>query len=64
MVVLDLTLPGASGLDLLKTIRRERPGLPVLVLSMVDLLCARSGRLGIRPLNGGTPARVGGIPRC
>lgn len=34
VVVLDLTLPGASGLDLLKEIRRERPGLPVLVLSM------------------------------
>jgi len=25
VVVLDLTLPGASGLDLLKEIRRERP---------------------------------------
>ena len=34
VVVLDLALPGASGLDLLKEIRRERPGLPVLVLSM------------------------------
>ena len=34
VVVLDLTLPGASGLDLLKEIRRERPSLPVLVLSM------------------------------
>jgi two-component system invasion response regulator UvrY len=34
VVVLDLTLPGASGLDLLKEIRRERPNLPVLVLSM------------------------------
>jgi two-component system invasion response regulator UvrY len=34
VVVLDLTMPGASGLDLLKEIRRERPALPVLVLSM------------------------------
>jgi two-component system, NarL family, invasion response regulator UvrY len=34
IVVLDLTLPGASGLDLLKEIRRDRPALPVLVLSM------------------------------
>jgi two-component system invasion response regulator UvrY len=34
VVVLDLTLPGASGLDLLKDIRRERHALPVLVLSM------------------------------
>jgi DNA-binding NarL/FixJ family response regulator len=34
VVVLDVTLPGKSGLDLLKDIRRERPSLPVLVLSM------------------------------
>lgn len=34
VVVLDLTLPGVSGLDLLKDIRRSHPSLPVLVLSM------------------------------
>jgi DNA-binding NarL/FixJ family response regulator len=34
VVVLDVTLPGASGLDLLKEIRQMRPALPVLVLSM------------------------------
>ena len=34
VIVLDLTLPGASGMDLLKDLRRERPTLPVLVLSM------------------------------
>ena len=34
VVVLDVTLPGESGLDLLKDIRRSHPGLPVLVLSM------------------------------
>jgi two-component system, NarL family, invasion response regulator UvrY len=34
VMVLDITLPGASGLDLLKDLRRERPTLPVLVLSM------------------------------
>jgi DNA-binding NarL/FixJ family response regulator len=34
IMVLDLTLPGMSGLDLLKDLRRERPTLPVLVLSM------------------------------
>jgi two-component system invasion response regulator UvrY len=34
VMVLDLTLPGASGLDLLKDLRRERPTLPVLILSM------------------------------
>jgi two-component system, NarL family, invasion response regulator UvrY len=34
VMVLDLTLPGMSGMDLLKDLRRERPALPVLVLSM------------------------------
>ena len=34
VMVLDLTLPGMSGLDLLKDLRREHPTLPVLVLSM------------------------------
>ena len=34
IMVLDLTLPGASGLDLLKDLKRETPELPVLVLSM------------------------------
>jgi two-component system, NarL family, invasion response regulator UvrY len=34
VLVLDLTLPGTSGLDLLKDLRRERPAMPVLVLTM------------------------------
>jgi two-component system invasion response regulator UvrY len=34
VMVLDLSLPGASGMDLLKDLRRERPTLPVLILSM------------------------------
>ena len=34
VVVLDVTLPGVSGLDVLKEIRRDYPELPVLVLSM------------------------------
>jgi two-component system invasion response regulator UvrY len=34
VMVLDLTLPGSSGLDLLKDLRRERPTLPVIILSM------------------------------
>jgi DNA-binding NarL/FixJ family response regulator len=34
VLVLDLTLPGTSGLDLLKDLRRERPGMPILVLTM------------------------------
>ena len=34
VVVLDTTMPGRSGLDLLKEIKRLRPQLPVLILSM------------------------------
>jgi DNA-binding response OmpR family regulator len=33
LVLLDLVLPGVSGLDLLTHIRRERPTLPVIVLT-------------------------------
>jgi two-component system invasion response regulator UvrY len=34
LVLLDISLPGPSGLDLLKELQREWPDLPVLVLSM------------------------------
>jgi two-component system invasion response regulator UvrY len=34
LVILDLTMPGPSGLDILRDLRRMRPKLPVLVLSM------------------------------
>ncbi|MGE0444059.1 MAG: response regulator [Vicinamibacterales bacterium] len=34
VVILDLSLPDASGLDVLKKIREARPRLPVLILSM------------------------------
>jgi DNA-binding NarL/FixJ family response regulator len=34
VVVLDITMPGQSGLDVLKAIRKSRPKLPVLMLSM------------------------------
>jgi two-component system invasion response regulator UvrY len=33
-VILDITMPGRSGLDVLKDLKREQPKLPVLVLSM------------------------------
>lgn len=32
--LLDLIMPGTSGFDLLEAVRRERPRLPILVLSM------------------------------
>jgi DNA-binding NarL/FixJ family response regulator len=34
VAVIDLTMPGKSGLDLLQELKREYPTLPVLVLSM------------------------------
>lgn len=34
VVILDITMPHKSGLDVLKELKRERPQLPVLVLSM------------------------------
>jgi len=33
LLLLDLTLPGARGLDLLAELRRDRPHLPIIVLS-------------------------------
>lgn len=34
VLVLDLMMPGRGGLDVLRDIRRERPGLPILILSV------------------------------
>lgn len=34
LVILDITMPGRSGLEVLRDLRAERPRLPVLVLSM------------------------------
>ena len=34
VVVLDITMPGASGLAVLKQLKQEQPNLPVLMLSM------------------------------
>jgi len=34
VVVLDISMPGISGLDILKQLKSQRPKLPVLVLSM------------------------------
>ncbi len=34
VVILDITLPGRSGLEILKEIKRSRPKLPILILSM------------------------------
>ena len=34
VVVLDISIPGASGLDLLADLRREYPDLPILILTV------------------------------
>jgi DNA-binding NarL/FixJ family response regulator len=36
LVLTDITLPGKSGLELIKDLRAMRPDLPVLVFSMHD----------------------------
>jgi DNA-binding NarL/FixJ family response regulator len=48
LVLLDISLPGRTGLDLLSQLRREYPQLPVLVLSMYpeDQYAARVLRAG------------------
>lgn len=38
LVVVDISLHGPDGLDLLKTVRLHHPNLPVLILSMLDEL--------------------------
>ena len=34
LVILDITMPGRSGIEAIKQIRAESPGLPILILSM------------------------------
>ena len=34
VVLLDISLPGMSGIDILKQLEKEQPGLPVLILTM------------------------------
>jgi DNA-binding NarL/FixJ family response regulator len=48
LVMVDIGLPGASGIDLTKTIRAEFPRLPVLILSMHEeaLYATRALRAG------------------
>jgi len=48
LVVVDIGLPGASGIELTKTIRSEFPSVPVLILSMHEegLYASRALRAG------------------
>lgn len=47
-ILLDINLPGKSGLDILKQIKNEKPSLPVLILSMhpEEQYALRSIKLG------------------
>ena len=54
VLLLDIAMPGGNGLDLLKQLRRERPALPVLILSMYPeaqyaLRVLRAGAFGYLP---------------
>ena len=44
VVVLDITMPGAVGLDVLKHLHEERPGLPILVSAFIPLTSSRGAR--------------------
>ena len=48
LAIVDLSLPGANGIELIKNIRAEFPTLPILVLSMHDesLYAVRALRAG------------------
>ena len=51
VVVLDITMPGRGGLDILKQLRGEKPSLPILVLSMhpeeqYAVRCLKAGASG------------------
>jgi DNA-binding NarL/FixJ family response regulator len=50
LILVDITLPGKSGLELIKDIKAMHPGLPVLVISMHDesLYADRVLRAGAR----------------
>lgn len=48
LVVLDISLPGRTGIDLLRDLRRERPKLPVLILSIHS-----EEELGVRAVKAG-----------
>ena len=48
LVVLDISMPGRSGLDIIEELKQERPKLPVLILSMhpEDRYAVRALRAG------------------
>ncbi len=53
LAIVDLSLPGANGIELIKNIRAEFPKLPILVLSMHDesLYAPRLLRAGAKAMS-------------
>lgn len=63
LLILDLSMPGRSGLDLLRQLHQEQPALPVLVVSMHDSpalvqQCLRAGACGFVSKSGEPDAVV------
>jgi two-component system, NarL family, invasion response regulator UvrY len=48
LIVLDMSMPGRSGIELIRLIKAERPKLPILILSMhkEDIFAVRALRAG------------------
>jgi DNA-binding NarL/FixJ family response regulator len=48
LIVLDMSMPGRSGIELIRQIKTERPKLPILILSMhkEDIFAVRALRAG------------------
>lgn len=48
IILLDISMPGISGVELIKTIKSEQPNLPILVLSMhkEDIYAVRTIKVG------------------
>ncbi|MRV70388.1 response regulator [Duganella sp. FT92W] len=53
VLVLDMAMPGKSGIELLKRVKSERPRMPVLVLSMQD-----DSQYAVRSLKAGASGYV------
>lgn len=53
LILLDMTMPGLSGVDLIRRMRTEHPLLPILVLSMHN-----EGQIALRALRAGAAGYV------
>lgn len=69
LLILDLSMPGRSGLELLRRLTQRRPGLPVLVFTMHDgaaMLdqCLRAGAAGFVTKSSAPEVLVGAVRRA